>query len=348
MPVLPRFPSVGGAAGYKYQSGCVGGVTYSMDAGGGLSLKWSDPADILLGDKAISEWKGTIVVCKEGSAPKSVDDGTIICDSTVRDQYKETGLAVGVGGPGYYYGVFPYTKDYVVNVDGANTVYVLSEGYDAALENASWSDIAYIAAQGKAAEIWRVGDEKEIQLSGIYNGAIHAQIAGFEHDDLAGGGKAGISFVSREIVTYAPHKPKANWLGSNIKTDIFPGIEGSLPATLQRSIKKICKDRRADCKSLKPSIMRVEEYLFCLSTDEAGLGTGYVVAEGGGYPLFTQGNDSRIKKDMNGNGSDGWWTCTMEGRGDTGALYWYFVGADGRRLSGSSTSDRGVVFGFCI
>lgn len=354
MPILTRFPGGGGAAGYKYQIEGAGGITYSRDAEGVLLLKWTDPADMVLDGRALSEWKGTLVVCKEGSAPRSVDDGTVVCDSTVRDRYKETGLPVTIGGPGYYYGVFPYTKDYVVNIDEANTVYVLSEGYDAALENASWSDIAYIADQGRASQIWDVTDEKELTLKGDYNATICVQIAGFDHDDLVGGGKAPISFVIKDIFTNEKAGTNSiNWAGCTIRNDILPKIMNSLPEDLRPLIKTVRKKRQQKFYTGWYDVGYVEDDLFLFSLHEVGL-SKYLSGndEGTAYQIFAQDAGNRVRKNLSGAVID-WWTCSARATTSSSpSVSWNRIRSDGSggeddTLYGASYS-LGIVFGFCI
>ena len=81
-------------------------------------IKWQDPDDTRTGEIVLAKWTGTRLVRKEGSYPEDQNDGTLVVDSTVRDQYKSTwytdsGLEDGVT---YYYKLFPhagltYTND---------------------------------------------------------------------------------------------------------------------------------------------------------------------------------------------------------------------------------------------
>lgn len=75
-----------------------------------VSIKWTDPADIVTNEPAPAEWAGTVVVKKSGSAPLHKWDGTIIADSTTRDEYSVNALIdnnIDTSAT-YYYGIFPY------------------------------------------------------------------------------------------------------------------------------------------------------------------------------------------------------------------------------------------------
>ena len=76
-----------------------------------LTLSWSDPADLEYNGQRISAWSGTKVVRKEGSAPTNINDGTLILNSTTRNQYSSMGYTDSnlSNGTTYYYAFFPYT-----------------------------------------------------------------------------------------------------------------------------------------------------------------------------------------------------------------------------------------------
>ena len=75
-----------------------------------VSLNWTDPADIATNEPCPATWAGTVVVRKENRAPLHRWDGTLIEDSTTRDEYSVTPLVDNTiqQGHGYYYGIFPY------------------------------------------------------------------------------------------------------------------------------------------------------------------------------------------------------------------------------------------------
>ena len=80
-------------------------------------ITWTDPEDVTINGGIMASWKGTLVVRKEGSAPTSASDGTVVVNSTVKNQYAtapyvDKGL---VNGTTYYYGIFPYTEAIIYN-----------------------------------------------------------------------------------------------------------------------------------------------------------------------------------------------------------------------------------------
>lgn len=73
-----------------------------------VSLTWTDPGDETSGGQVVAEWGFTRIVRKAGSAPANQNDGVIVVDSTVKNQYLsepfvDTGLTNGTT---YYYGAF--------------------------------------------------------------------------------------------------------------------------------------------------------------------------------------------------------------------------------------------------
>lgn len=79
-----------------------------------VALKWEDPGNIETWEPTPADWKGTIVIRKEDSAPKHRWDGEEIIRTTTinKDAYKDTAYKdedIQLGKT-YYYGFFPYYK----------------------------------------------------------------------------------------------------------------------------------------------------------------------------------------------------------------------------------------------
>lgn len=87
-------------------------LKFSMKAW--VDLKWEDPSDITTYEPTPATWKGTIVIRKEGAAPKHRWDGVEVIRTTTenKDEYKDTAYKdedIQLGKT-YYYGFFPYYK----------------------------------------------------------------------------------------------------------------------------------------------------------------------------------------------------------------------------------------------
>lgn len=324
-----------------YQSRDVISPSISTGANNQVALQWQDPEDLFFNGEAMMEWKGTLVVCKQGTAPINADDGIVICDSRVKNQYKNSPLLTNIGGANHYYGIFPYTKDYVVNVGSANILFCLGQ-----LDGTSWADIAACSASGLAQQWWKVGDEKVITLSGSYNISFTAQIAGFAQDDLAdGSGKAGITFVSKEVFLSVEPNSK-EWPQSSLRTPMA-SVKSSMPGDLRGVIKKVDKKYINDATYTAPKYGVSQDEIFVLSSKELGIAAStYVPDEGVTYAIFPN-QESRRKKNTNGE-SVYYWTRSPALRGSS--TIGDTIGINGE--SGSSFTalrgNRAVCIGFCV
>lgn len=108
--------------GLDLELGDVSGATATQDFDD-VTLTWSDPSDVVIGGSTLIRWAGTAVVRKKGSAPQSVNDGTLIVENTTRDQYASTGYRdEGLDfGDTYYYRFFPYRMSGTTKVHTVGT-----------------------------------------------------------------------------------------------------------------------------------------------------------------------------------------------------------------------------------
>ncbi len=95
-------------------------------------LNWEDPANIVVEGVTVAEWKGTKILRKTGSYPANENDGVLVVDSGIRNQYKtngfvDTGLTNEIK---YFYMAFPYTVDNVYTLNVANRVSAMPTDYD--------------------------------------------------------------------------------------------------------------------------------------------------------------------------------------------------------------------------
>ena len=102
-----RVPSSGGGYTARPLGPCVN-VTSAFSGSKGATISWTDPDDYYIGDRLVSEWFGTKLVRKEGSYPEDEEDGTLVVNSTVRNQYSVNGYTDASATRNSYYALFPY------------------------------------------------------------------------------------------------------------------------------------------------------------------------------------------------------------------------------------------------
>lgn len=75
-----------------------------------LILTWTDPDNLTLNGKTAT-WKGTKVIMKAGSYPKSITDGTIVVDNQTKNKYQTNGFVVSSlnNDTTYYFKFFTYS-----------------------------------------------------------------------------------------------------------------------------------------------------------------------------------------------------------------------------------------------
>ncbi len=224
-----------------------------------------------------------------------------------------------------------------------------------------WARIAAYAESGKAADVYNVGDEKVIELS--TGETITLVILGFNHDDKAGGGKAGISIGMKNCLTtkYPMNASNTNvggWDGSAMRTSIMQTLFSQLPADLQDVIKPVLK--KATAGNAATNITTSTDKLWLLSVIEImgdiapANGNGYV-DEGEQYEYWrtikdgagtgTAANPDRIKTAGDGGAATVWWLRSPL-VGDTSRFR--NVSATGTVRYYSAGSSYGVSFGFCV
>lgn len=84
---------------------------------GKVSITWTDPDDVTLEGITLSTWAGTKLVMNESNYPTNENDGTVVLNSTTRNQYQSTGYTVTglTNNKTYYFALFPYSTDGIYN-----------------------------------------------------------------------------------------------------------------------------------------------------------------------------------------------------------------------------------------
>lgn len=96
-----------------------------------ITLKWSDPNDVIVDGVTLVKWQGTKLVRKAGSYPTSITDGVVLLDNLIHNAYSvvgftDSGLTVGTT---YYYQLFPYSDTGAVNTNETNRISATSITY---------------------------------------------------------------------------------------------------------------------------------------------------------------------------------------------------------------------------
>lgn len=223
------------------------------------------------------------------------------------------------------------------------------------LQNTSWADIAKVAAAGKAAEYWAVGNTKTITFGAAVLGSttITVKIMGFEYDDLAdGSGKAPISFGM--VDNFATPQPMnasntnaGGWGSCALRTTlintVLPALKGVIGTDVIKPVTK-----RTSAGSQSTTINTSTDEIWLLSEYEIFGATTYSVAgekptdKSICYPAFTDAA-SRIKK--RGASAARWWERSPNASGST---FCYVTASGGTASTFGASNSYGVAVGFCV
>lgn len=217
--------------------------------------------------------------------------------------------------------------------------------FNSVLANNTWAQIAKASAAGKAKSLWKVGDEKDITVSGE---TLTLVIMGFGHDDLESGGKAGITFGLKNLManTRAMNSSNTNsggFTGSAMYSWLTTTLLTSLPSDLQAVLKSVNKKTSAGSQSSTINTNAMKVFLFS-EIEIFGSTTYSVSGEGSQYEYFK--TNSKIKYLSNGSGSaDYWWERSPHASDSNGFC---IVSSSGDAYDYYASLSRGVCFGFCV
>ena len=224
---------------------------------------------------------------------------------------------------------------------------------DLSFSKASWGQIAALSEGGSASKYFSVGDEKTIELT--TGEEITLVILGFNHDDLASGGKAGITIGMKSLLAtrYRMNSSNTNaggWNNSEMRTTTMQTLLAQLPSDLRNSIKQV--NKKATAGGASTTITTSSDKLFLFSEVEIdGTTTAGYADEGEQYEYWKTIKDGtiaadRIKYLSNGGGSAGnWWLRSPH---VSSSYYFRCVTSTGGVYYGNAGNSYGVSFGFCV
>lgn len=342
-----------------------GGIFYST-ASSGTSIAKSTltPTGLvpLVGDcvvfpngdlRKITAVSGTNVTCGSVSANFKGDKGDTGTTSSIVKTAAEWESQNPVLGAGVF--GFDSTNKIIKAGDGTTAWKTLPTllSTDFSFEKASWSDIAALSESGSADKYFSVGDEKTISLT--TGEQVTLVILGFDHDDLTGGGKAGMTIGMKNLLatTYRMNATATNeggWDESEMRTSTMATLLSQLPSDLQSVIKQV--NKKATAGGASTSITTSADKLWLLAEVEVdGTTSAGYADEGEQYEYWKTVKDGtvaadRIKYLSNGSGSANiWWLRSPSV--SYSANFRYF-GSAGAVNNNTANTLRGVSFGFCV
>ena len=342
-----------------------GGIFYSTASSGtNIAKSTLTPTGLapLVGDcvvfpngdlRKITAVSGTNVTCGSVSANFKGDKG----DTGTTSSIVKTAAEWESQNPVLGAGVFGYdsTNKIIKAGDGTTawkTLPILLST-DFSFEKASWSDIAALSESGSADKYFSVGDEKTISLT--TGEQVTLVILGFDHDDLTGGGKAGISIGMKNLLAtkYRMNATATNeggWDESEMRTSTMATLLSQLPSDLQGVIKQV--NKKATAGGASTSITTSADKLWLLAEVEVdGTTSAGYADEGEQYEYWKTVKDGtvaadRIKYLSNGSGSANiWWLRSPNVSYSTYFRNFYSTG-DVDYVNANYA--RGVSFGFCV
>ena len=226
------------------------------------------------------------------------------------------------------------------------TINVTVQMLSPTLANNTWAQIAAASEAGVAASTWSVGDTKNITVGGE---TLTVEIVGFNHDDLASGGKAGITFGLKNLMANTRQMNSSNTnAGGFTGSDMYDWLQGtllnSLPSDLRAVLKSVNKKTSAGSQSSTINTNAMKIFLFS-EVEIFGSVTYSKSGEGSQYSRFATAS-SRIKYLSNDSGSASYW-WERSPRGDNSDSF-CGVGSDGSASINGASHSRGVCFGFCV
>ena len=342
-----------------------GGIFYST-ASSGTSIAKSTltPTGLapLVGDcvvfpngdlRKITAVSGTNVTCGSVSANFKGDKG----DTGTTSSIVKTAAEWESQNPVLGAGVFGYdsTNKIIKAGDGTTawkTLPILLST-DLSFEKASWSDIAALSESGSADKYFSVGDEKTISLT--TGEQVTLVILGFDHDDLTGGGKAGMTIGMKNLLatTYRMNATATNeggWDKSEMRTSTMATLLSQLPSDLQGVIKQV--NKKATAGGASTSITTSADKLWLLAEVEVdGTTSAGYADEGEQYEYWKTVKDGTVAADRkkylsNGSGSANYWWLRSPSVSNSSSFR--YINSSGNVITSSANNTYGVPFGFCI
>ena len=236
--------------------------------------------------------------------------------------------------------------NYKVLIEQTGKLYTMSAGDKLKLDDCTWGLIDLLAKQGLASQFFGIGDTKDVEIKGEQ---VKIQILGFNHDDLASGGKAKISLGMVNAFNgtrrmNATNDNTTSWQNSEMRAWMQSALINDLPNDLKAVIKPV-KKKTAQAGN-NTTLVTTTDSLFLFSEYEvAATTTNSNPGEGTKYAYYTDAN-SRIKM-VKGTNSN-WWLRSPAIHASFPTQYFAYVNNAGAVAYDNATNARGVAIGLCV
>ena len=327
---MPLINHAGGGGGTPQLCGQVENFKAGL---GNLSviLSWTAPSP-----DEDNSFVGARIVRKTGSAPTSINDGTIVYEGTALT-YTDTGLTAGTT---YYYRAFAYNakKKYQTAYRVASrTAVTLNSNF----ASNTWEQIIAVCQSGSVPDTWVAGDNKTMTIDGT---DYQFDIVGKNHDTYTAGGIAPLTFglhdcYGTEYPMNSSNTNSTGWDDSKMRTETLTAILAKMPVNIQNGIRAV--NKLTATSGSDSTIKTASDKLFTFSEMEVYGSRVYSHSgEGKQYDYYKAGN-SKVKKV--GIIASRWWLrspSVYESR------YFCTVDADGSITFSDASTLKGVCFGF--
>lgn len=158
---------------------------------GSVTIRWKDPEDTFWLPEVFGEdypvvWAKTVLVRSDKDYPAKPSDGTILIESTTRDQFVSGGFVDDTveAGVTYYYTLFSYTDKNVTAAITENSFTAQTYSFGKVSEDGeildSWEEINLATGLGAYKDVYSIGNWKNVDYGS--EGVIPMAIAGFDMD----------------------------------------------------------------------------------------------------------------------------------------------------------------------
>lgn len=236
----------------------------------------------------------------------------------------------------------------VTAVGGQNTQHNAQYVFSAQLNSLTWDEINEIGQSGFADGCFSIGDEKTITAN---DEQVTLQIYGFGLDDLVTGGKAAMTFGTKNLMSDdVTMKDYVGNDGGFKETKAYEWLVQILEPTIPQDLKSVMKRvyKKTASGSFDADLLSEDLLTFLFASYEvlnvAGDTENYNV-EGSHYPIFSS-DQSRIKTK---NGEPYSWQLRSPAKKSLGNEY-VGVSEEGKRISITAAPNvfAGTCWGFCI